>query len=548
MATPDRPPVLPTVAFRTLGCKLNQCETAQMEQALGEHGYRVVGWDSPATVRVLNTCTVTAKADAECRREIRRMKRTDPGCRVVVTGCYAQVAPDKVAALDEVDLVLGNLDKFALPRHLDDCCSRARALGRRLAGATRTGTTQMPPPPHDAAGAEAIGRARATFEGEFITHFSGYSRAFLKVQNGCDAGCSYCVIPDARGPSRSMRLADVARRRCGCSAEPGTARSSSPASTWACGVATPARAVWPTSWPRSRRSNEVARFRLSSTEPMEVDDRVLAAMVAGGRRFADHFHIPLQSGSDTVLRRMNRPYRTAEYAARVHAIRRSFPDAAIGADVIVGFPGETEAEFAETMAFVAALPLTYLHVFAYSDRPGPRASSHDRRRSAPRPSRARSARLRAAGRAARTTSSRPASPAGSLEALVLHQRADDGRLVALTGNYLEVLVGQPGRRPSRRRPHHFADPPRDPRNRFVTVRLRERRADGRWEADVIRVEDWDGPDPVGVTRTRPGRRRLPSRQSRNAAEPRDARAAAAGHSGRGHRRRASQSAPSTAAC
>ena len=210
---PDRHRVRPTVAFRTLGCKLNQCETAQMEQALGEHGYRVVGWDGPATVRVLNTCTVTAKADAECRREIRRMKRADPGCRVAVTGCYAQVAPDKVASLDEVDLVLGNLDKFALPGHLDDSAaprptpSAAPRPGATTGAGTEAHAASMATPRPSRRRRDAW--PTETFEGEFITHFSGYSRAFLKVQNGCDAGCSYCVIPDARGSSRSMRLADT---------------------------------------------------------------------------------------------------------------------------------------------------------------------------------------------------------------------------------------------------------------------------------------------------------------------------------------------------
>ena len=487
----------PTVAFRTLGCKLNQCETAQMEQALGERGYRVVSWDSPATVRVLNTCTVTAKADAECRREIRRMKRIDPGCRVAVTGCYAQVAPEKVAALEEVDLVLGNLDKFSLPRHLDDLLRGPAARPDHTAAVEDADTSACSAGRVAAQPGVARAAARGPFEGEFITHFSGYSRAFLKVQNGCDAGCSYCVIPAARGRSRSMRLGDVVTqvRLLGRAGYREVALTGIHLGMWGHDTGEGGLADLLTAL---TAVDEVARFRLSSTEPMEVDDRVLTVMTAGGRRFADHFHLPLQSGSDTVLRRMNRPYRTAEYADRVRAIRRSFPDAAIGADVIVGFPGETDDEFTETMVFVAGLPLTYLHVFAYSDRPGTRASTMSAK-VGPETISARSASLRALG--ARKNDESHARLAGRvLEALVLHQQADDGRLVALTGNYVEVLV----------------DPLSGPAlsNRLVDVRLLQRRPDGRWEGAVEHVAEWEGPDPAAADHVLP---RATKRQSERAA-------------------------------
>ena len=212
------------------------------------------------------------------------------------------------------------------------------------------------------------------FHGDFFRHFSGYTRAFLKVQNGCDNACSYCVIPEARGPSRSMLLADVATQ-VRMLADQGFREV----------VLT---GIHLGAWGRDTGEGSLAdllaaltgfhetlRFRLSSTEPMEVDDRVIHVMQAAGERFAQHLHVPLQSGSDTVLRRMNRPYRSEAYLQRVSAIRGAFPDAAIGADVIVGFPGETDEEFAQTLALVERAPLTYLHVFSYSDRPGTRASA-----------------------------------------------------------------------------------------------------------------------------------------------------------------------------
>jgi threonylcarbamoyladenosine tRNA methylthiotransferase MtaB len=449
---PDGDPPMATVSFRTLGCKLNQCETAQMEEALLERGYRLVSWTEPASIRVLNTCTVTAKTDRECRREIRRALRLDPGCRMVVTGCYAQVAPEQSAAIPGVTLVLGNLDKLHLGDHLE----------RLLAGA---------PASQDATGAEPAAtrvtpyQAAPVFHGDFFRHFSGYTRAFLKVQNGCDNACSYCVIPAARGHSRSMLLADVATQ-VRLLADQGFREV----------VLT---GIHLGAWGRDTGEGSLAdllaaltgfdeslRFRLSSTEPMEVDDRVLRVMEAGGERFAHHLHVPLQSGSDAVLRRMNRPYRGEAYLQRVEAIRGVFPDAAIGADVIVGFPGETDQEFAETLALVERAPLTYLHVFTYSDRPGTRASAM-MDKVPPEVIAARGGQVRRLG-ARKDREFQDRFQGTVLTALVLKDRATDGRLVGLTGNYLEVLV-------------EGGD---ELKNSFVPVRALRRGDDGRWDGEL----------------------------------------------------------------
>ncbi len=441
------PTITRSVAFRTLGCKLNQCETAQMEEALAARGYSVVPWDGSATFRVINTCTVTAKTDRTCRHEIRRAMRRDPGTLVAVTGCYAQVAPEKVASIPGVSLVLGNLDKARLADHLAGL------------GTTRTEPITSVTPYH------SDGGGRSVFEGEAFTHFSGYTRAFLKVQNGCDSSCSYCVIPAARGPSRSMRLDSVLAQVRLLAGEgyrevvlTGIHLGAWGRDTGEGSLATLLQAL--------AGDAAVERYRLSSTEPMEVDDQVLAVMREANGRFADHFHVPLQSGSDEILRAMHRPYSALQYARRVRAIRDAFPDAAIGADVIVGYPGETDQHFEETVALVREVPLTYLHVFAYSDRPGTRASEAASK-TPPEVIDDRSRRLRALGSQKRREFEQ-AFTGRELKALVLKQTSSDGRLVALTGNYLEVLVNAE----------------QTAVNTFVRVRPERPHADGGWEGSI----------------------------------------------------------------
>jgi len=439
-----------------------------MEEALSARGYRVVPWGEAAAYRVVNTCTVTAKTDRTCRHEIRRAMRRDPASQVVVTGCFAQVAPEKVAAIPGVALVLGNLDKARLAQHLDDLRAAETVGGRsdpNAAAAPQAPYTVVTPYDYGGNG----DRAQA-FEGDFFTHFSGYTRAFLKVQNGCDAGCSYCVIPSARGPSRSMHAREVlAQMRL--LAEQGYQEV----------VLT---GIHLGSWGRDTGEGGLAdlletlatdgavpRYRLSSTEPMEVDDSVLAVMRAHATRFADHFHVPLQSGSPEILRRMNRPYTAEQFAERVQAIRRAFPDAAIGTDVIVGFPGETEAHLNETSELVAGLPLTYLHVFAYSDRPGTGASQMPSK-VPPEVIDDRSVRLRALGARKRADFEQRFRDK-ELHALLLRRRSADGRLAALTGNYIEVLVDADDRLI----------------NHFVYVRPERVRPEGGWLGVLLAIDD-----------------------------------------------------------
>ncbi len=491
------------VAFRTIGCKLNQCETAQMQETLRVAGYDLVGWNEPADVRVLNTCTVTAKSDRTCRREIRLARRLDPGCLVAVTGCYAQVDPEVVAAIAGVDLVLGNVEKLRLTDFLDKLLTDPGAPegGSTPAAVpaggsaneasptlnspseTRPGTAAThqasharhqadravdarPRPPLTAVSAYP---AHPDFDREFITHFYGYTRAFLKIQTGCDSHCSYCIIPLARGPARSMPRAEVleqVRLLAGQDFRE-VVLTGINLGSWG-------RDIGETRLPDLLddlvRAGDVPRYRLSSIEPLEVDRELLDAVGDAGGRVAHHFHLPLQSGSDTVLARMNRPYLSLEYGLVLNEVRRRFPDAAIGADVIVGFPGETEAEFMETYELVERLPLTYLHVFGYSDRPGT-AASRMRSKVHPETIQARSTKLRDLG-ACKLKAFQERFLGQELQALVLRERAGEGELVGLTGNYIEVeLSGDDSLI-----------------NRFVNVRIEGPGEAGRWKATVHKVE------------------------------------------------------------
>lgn len=468
-----------TVAFRTIGCKLNQCETAQMQETLLAKGYRLVDWGSAADIRVVNTCTVTAKSDRTCRHEIRLAKRLDPPSTVVVTGCYAQIDPAAVAAIPGVDLVLGNLDKLRLAEYLAELApsaGREACAGIKAgagAGQLQTPVLSVSPYPE-----------HPEFEGEFFSHFYGCTRAFLKVQTGCDSRCAYCVIPLARGPARSMPKADVLREVELLAARgfrevvlTGINLGSWGRDTGEGSVADLLKvllerdAAGPAGGPGADAGRpSIDRYRLSSIEPLEVDQALMSIVEAAGERVARHFHLPLQSGSDTVLRRMNRPYTAAEYLEVAAELARRFPDAAIGADVIVGFPGETETEFAETLAFVEHAPLTYLHVFSYSDRPGTRASGM-RPKVPPETIHDRSLRLRALGER-KNAAFRDRLRGTGQRVLVLKERDAAGRLVGITGNYVEVLL----------------DADDSLMNRFAQVRLEEPGEDGRWTATLMSVE------------------------------------------------------------
>lgn len=332
---------MPRVSFYTLGCKLNYAETSTIERDFQDRQFDVVPFGEAADVTVVNTCSVTAEADRKCRQVIRRALRANPDAFVIVTGCYAQLQPDEIAAIEGVDVVLGANEKFQLFQLVD-------AFTKREA-------TQV---------AVSCIDDVATFGPAFST--GERTRAFLKVQDGCDYSCAFCTIPMARGRSRSQSIeATVAQaRRIAAEGYREIVLSGVNIGLFGQEHGTSLLDLLHA----LDDVDGVARYRISSIEPNLLTDDIIR-FVAASATFQPHFHVPLQSGDDDVLGRMRRRYRRDLYAERVATIREHMPHACIGVDVIVGFPAETPARFENTYRFLNELPVSYLHVFTYSERP-----------------------------------------------------------------------------------------------------------------------------------------------------------------------------------
>jgi threonylcarbamoyladenosine tRNA methylthiotransferase MtaB len=413
-----------TVALGTLGCRLNQVESQEMGALLERGGFRVVPSGEAAQVYVVNTCTVTGRADFSDRQLIRRVAREHPGAFLVVTGCYAQTDPTAVAAIPGVDLVVGNHEKYRLPDLL--------------------GSLIKPPRPAIEVGDIAAVR---TVPVAPFARMAGRSRAFVKIQDGCQHRCAFCIVPTARGGSRSQEPKVVIDQVRGL-VESGYLD-----------ITLTGVDIGHYGWDLSPRTSlaglvrslaeidGLGWLRLSSVLPAYFTPDLIDA-VTTLPAVAPHLHLPLQSGSDRVLRLMRRPYHTGMYRALVERLAAAVPDLGLGADVIVGHPGETDADFEATIALVEALPFSYLHVFAYSDRAGTEAA----RRPGHVPAtviRERSARLRRLGRE-KSAAFRRRLVGTRREVLVLEGRdRRTGLRSGLTANYVEVQFpgsDAPGRR------------------------------------------------------------------------------------------------------
>jgi len=358
------------IAFHTLGCKLNFSETSGIARQFREDEYEQVDFHAQADVYVINTCSVTGVAEKKCRQAIRQARTRNPGASIAVVGCFSQLRPAEVASLEGVDVVLGSNTKFDLFQIIEQ---------RRKEGKTeqeihidvKSGNSKTAEPPSESLegkSTEALPELASRPDSLIAVYSSGdRTRSFVKVQDGCDYFCSYCTIPFARGLSRSASVSQVMSLVAEVAAQGiqeiiltgvnvGDFGSKEGSSLFELMKALDAAAAIP-------------RMRISSIEPELLTDEMIS-WSAGSQCFLPHFHIPLQSGSDKILKLMKRHYQTAVFRSRVLRIKELMPHACIAADVIVGFPGETEEDFMDTYRFIESLPLSYCHVFTYSERPG----------------------------------------------------------------------------------------------------------------------------------------------------------------------------------
>ena len=403
----------PTLCIATLGCKVNKADSELMQRELLGEGYRLVPFDQGADVYIINTCTVTARSDYQSRQLIRRALRHNSRAQVVVTGCYAQTNPAALQKIPGISLLLDNEEKARVGKYL------------------------QPRP----AGEEKEKKAlKMRFKGldAPVLDSTYYTRAFLKIQDGCNWGCSYCIVPRARGRSRS-RPPEQVIRQAGRLVKRGYREivltgihighyglDLTPRSDLAALLSELAKLPDP------------VRIRLSSLEPTEFGAELLR-VISDNEKICPHFHIPLQSADDEILKAMGRRYHFAQYQELLEKLRAAFPDAALGADVIVGFPGETEDSFEKTYRRIKRLPLTYLHVFSYSRRPGTRAAQLPGQVN-PREKKSRSSRLRRLGRQ-KQAAFHQAQLGQVRPGLILARRdAQSGRLVGLSDNYINILV------------------------------------------------------------------------------------------------------------
>lgn len=347
------------IFIKTLGCKVNQCESEAIRNALVESDPGLVtSNDGMADVVIVNTCTVTRKAAMQSRQAVRQAIRANPGARIVVTGCHAQTAPAELAAIDGVDLIVGNQDKHLIPQQI-------------YSGLPKRAGDDAPAASVDIAD---VGRFQSL---PGIAH-GNRTRPFLKIQDGCNAFCTYCIVPHARGRSRSLPMDQVLRQieqlgrlgyreavltgiHIGCYGHD----------------LTPAIGLVDLLG-RIRDAGTIDRVRVSSIEPAELSDAIIDLAISGEEpagRLCPHFHIPLQSGDDGILKRMHRPYGRDYFKDLVQRIIGRLPDAAIGVDTLIGFPGETDEAFENTYALIQSLPVAYLHVFPFSAREGTPAFS-----------------------------------------------------------------------------------------------------------------------------------------------------------------------------
>lgn len=399
-------------AFTTLGCKLNFSETSMIARKVINAGFERTDFNSKADVYIINTCTVTDNADKKFKQYVKQALKYNPGAMIVAIGCYAQLKPEELANINGVDMVLGIEEKFNLPHYLHELSKKPQAEIHSCEVADST-----------------------AFFGAFSS--GDRTRSFLKIQDGCDYPCTYCTIPLARGKGRNGTVEQIlenARQIAGEGVKEIVLTGVNIGTFKDAGNGTTRRFI---DLIRALDTVEgIERYRISSIEPNLLTDEIIE-FVAGSPKFVPHFHIPLQSGSNTLLKQMKRRYLRELYAEKVAKIKTLMPDAAIGVDVIVGFPGETDELFLETYQFVNELDVAYLHVFTYSERPNTEAVLMDG--VVPKPVRnKRSKMLR--GLSAKKLTAFYHSQLGQIRDVLFEKTEKDNQMHGFTDNYIKVSL------------------------------------------------------------------------------------------------------------
>ncbi len=389
---------MPTFHLLNFGCRASQADGAALKRQLLDAGLAETARAEESEIAVLNTCTVTSTADAEVRQTIRRIHRSNPDCRILVTGCYAQRAPEEIAQLPGVKWVVGNSHKHTIAEFLGayaesgvrsqeseggiqnsefriltpDALSTSQ-ISQAPDPESRVPSPESRVPSREASATVLVGEITEEFH--FAPVFADdMTRPTLKVQDGCDARCAFCIIPEVRGPSRSLSPETVIAQVRELVAKGYKEVVLSGINLGTYGKDLGRRIGFLGLLERILAESAVPRLRISSIEPMDVSPELIR-LVAGEPRLARHFHVPLQSGCDRTLRAMNRRYWAGHYAERILAIHEQIPNCGMGADVMVGFPGETENDHQASLEFIESLPFTYLHIFPYSSRPGTPAAA-----------------------------------------------------------------------------------------------------------------------------------------------------------------------------
>jgi threonylcarbamoyladenosine tRNA methylthiotransferase MtaB len=446
-----------TFHLLNFGCRASQADGAAIKRQLLESGLQEAEDVGASQVAILNTCTVTARADAEIRQLVRRIHRANPLCRILVTGCYAQRSPAEIAQLGGVTWVVGNSHKHLITDLLGSSRRQESEVRSQESGAGgQTGLVQIEPSEANPAGSNEVfdhmlapaaqpgtPRRSMVMVGEIGDEFhfapvfpDDRTRPTLKIQDGCNARCSFCVIPSVRGRSRSLGPEKVIEQVRELERSGYKEIVLSGINLGSYGRDIDRRISFLGLLERLLEETAIARLRISSIEPMDLSP-ALIRLVAQEPRLAQHFHIPLQSGCGRILRLMNRRYWPSQYAERILAIREQIPNAGIGADVMVGFPGETDQDHAASVAFIESLPFTYLHIFPYSARPHTPAAASPNQVNG-RVARERAREIRALLARKRQTFLQ-AQIGGKLSAVTLDESETNAR-VALSSNYLKIVL------------------------------------------------------------------------------------------------------------